>query len=112
MTGSGTNLYLTHVTNPHGQALIIDRNSDNGQINTITEPVSGEYLSFTYGTAGNNFPAPIINISDSAGRTVSLSYDGNDMLTNVIRPTITALPSPTIQTAIWLTRRTPWAIFS
>lgn len=80
-TFSGPGLYLTKVTNPHGQAIVILRNT-SGKIATITEPVSGKHFSFTYGTSGNA-AGRITTITDSTGRSVSLTYDSNSMLTQI-----------------------------
>lgn len=80
-TFSGPGLYLTKVTNPYGQAIVIARNT-SGRIARATEPVSGKSLSFTYGTSGNA-AGRITTITDSAGRSVSLTYDSNSMLTQI-----------------------------
>jgi RHS repeat-associated protein len=80
-TFSGPRLYLTRVTNPHGQAIVISRNN-TGQITTITEPVSGKYFSVTYGTSGNS-AGRITTVTDSAGRSVGLAYDSDSMLAQI-----------------------------
>jgi RHS repeat-associated protein len=79
-TFSGSALYLTRVTNPHGQAIVIVRNS-SGDITTLREPVSGKSLSFTYGTTGNS--AGRITHVTSAGRSASLAYNNSGMLTQI-----------------------------
>jgi len=80
-TFSGTGLFLTRVTNPHGHAIVISRNNA-GQITTITEPVSGKYFSIIYGTSGNS-AGRITTVTDSAGRSVGFAYDTNSMLTQI-----------------------------
>lgn len=80
-TFTGAGLYLTRVTNPFGQVLIIARDS-HGRLLTVTEPISGKHLSFTYGTTGTA-AGRIIQVTDSAGRSANLAYDANDMLAQV-----------------------------
>ena len=80
-TFSGPGLYLTQITNPHRQAIVIAR-TPSGHITTVTEPVSGKSLSFTYGTTGNS-AGRITTITNPAGRSVSLAYNNNGMLTQV-----------------------------
>ena len=105
---SGPGLYLTKVTNPHGQAIVIARNG-SGHITTITEPASGKSLSFTYGTTGHSAgritPSPTQPVGAYRWLTTATACSPE-----LPKRTEAPLPLPTILVVICSRKRTPMEI--
>ncbi len=68
---------LTKIQNGHGQELDMTYDGSN-QLVAVTEPVSGQFLSFSYNS--NNL---IDAVADNLGRRVSFTYDANSNLTGI-----------------------------
>lgn len=68
---------LIQLSNGHGQSLSLAYNG-SGQLNTISDPLAHQNLSFYYNPAGL-----LGSVSDSIGRSVSFTYDDSHNLTGL-----------------------------